>query len=136
MAITKDLEIKINNDQASFTEKFYLYQHDRGIELNIKLSLSKMQIGRKNTSLMTESSPVTCGATILKPNGVAIVRNNLSMLDNIVKFVIDKELTDDFDEIGIYSVQFHLYDEEDNRITIPPVTFEVKSLIGTVENNR
>ena len=52
MAITKDLEIKINNDQASFTEKFYLYQHDRGIELNIKLSLSKMQIGRKTVRLI------------------------------------------------------------------------------------
>ena len=36
MAIYKNLEIKINNDQASFTEKFYLYQYDRGIELNIK----------------------------------------------------------------------------------------------------
>ena len=51
MAITKDLEIKINNDQASFTEKFYVYQYDRGIELNIKVSLSKMQIGGRNTSL-------------------------------------------------------------------------------------
>lgn len=34
MAITKNLEIKINRDQASFSENFYIYQNDRGIELN------------------------------------------------------------------------------------------------------
>ena len=135
MAISKNLEIKINNDQASFTEKFYLYQYDRGIELNIKISLSKMQI-RNNTSLISDLSGATCGAIILKPDASIIRRNNLAMVDNVIKFVIDKELTDDLDEIGVYSVQFHLYDEEDNRITIPPVTFEVKPLIGTVPNTR
>ena len=31
MAISKNLELKINNDQASFNEKFYVYQNDRGI---------------------------------------------------------------------------------------------------------
>ena len=131
MAISKDLEIKINNDQASFTEKIYLYQSDRGIELNIKISLSKMQI-RSNASLLSDFNGATCGAIILKPNGDVISRKNLSMIDNVVKFVIDRELTDDLDEIGIYSIQFHLYDEDDNRITIPPVTFEVNPLIGTV----
>ena len=39
MAITKDLEIKISGDKATFTEKFYIYQHDRGIELNIKVGV-------------------------------------------------------------------------------------------------
>lgn len=136
MAITKDLEIKINNDQASFTERFYLYQNDRGIELNIKVSLSKLQIGSKNTSLIAELDGATCGAIILKPNGTVIGRNNLTIVDDVIKFVIDKDLTDDLDEIGTYSVQFHLYDGEDNRITIPPVTFEVKALIGLIPNTR
>lgn len=136
MAITKDLEIKINNDQASFTERFYLYQNDRGIELNIKVSMSKLQIGSKNTSLIAELDGATCGAIILKPNGTVIGRNNLAIVDDVIKFVIDKDLTDDLDEIGTYSVQFHLYDGEDNRITIPPVTFEVKALIGLIPNTR
>ena len=136
MAITKDLEIKINNDQASFTERFYLYQNDRGIELNIKVSLSKLQIGNKSTSLISELDGATCGAIILKPNGTVIGRNNLTIVDDVIKFVIDKDLTDDLDEIGTYSVQFHLYDGEDNRITIPPVTFEVKALIGLIPNTR
>lgn len=136
MAITKDLEIKINGDQASFTEKFYVYQYDRGIELNIKVSLSKIQIGSRNTSLIAELDGASCGAVILKPNGTVIRRDSIPIVDDVIKFTIDRSLTDDLDEIGTYSIQFHLYDGEDNRITIPPVTFEVKSLIGIVPNTR
>ena len=44
MAISKNLEIKINNDQASLNEKFYVYQNDRGIDLYIKISMSRLQI--------------------------------------------------------------------------------------------
>ncbi len=136
MAITKDLEIKINNDQASFTERFYLYQNDRGIELNIKVTLSKLQIGSRNTSLIAELDGASCGAVILKPNGAVIGRDSIPIVDDVIKFTIDRSLTDDLDEIGTYSIQFHLYDGEDNRITIPPVTFEVKSLIGVIYATR
>lgn len=136
MAITKDLEIKINNDQASFTERFYLYQNDRGIELNIKVTLSKLQIGSRNTSLIAELDGASCGAVILKPNGTVIGRDSIPIVDDVIKFTIDRSLTDDLDEIGTYSIQFHLYDGEDNRITIPPVTFEVKSLIGVIYATR
>ena len=40
---------------------------------------------------------------------------------------------DELDEIGIYNIQFHFYDNEDNRITIPPVQFEVKELLGVIK---
>lgn len=132
MAISKDLEIKISGDQAAFSEKFYIYQNDRGIELNIKVSMPKLQIGRRNTSLLAELENASGGAIILKPNGDIVFQNNITVSDDLIKFTIDKELTDDLDEIGIYHVQFHLYDGEDNRITIPPVAFEVKGLLAVI----
>ena len=52
MAITKELELKINGDQAAFTEKFYIYQHDRGIDLSIKVSMPKLQINKKKASML------------------------------------------------------------------------------------
>ena len=136
MAISKNLEIKINNDQASFTEKFYLYQYDRGIELNIKISMPKLQISKKNTSLLAELEGASGGAIILKPNGDVVGQKDIVIADNVIKFTITHELTDELDEIGMYQVQFHLYDGEDNRITIPPVEFEVKGLIGVIPNTR
>ncbi len=39
-------------------------------------------------------------------------------------------MTDEFAEIGTYSVQIHLYDSSGNRITIPPINFYVKELIA------
>ena len=132
MAITKDLEIKINGDKAAFTENFYIYQNDRGIELNIKVSMPKLQIGKRNTSLLAELEEASGGAIILKPNGDIVFQNNITVSDELIKFTIDHELTNDLDEVGVYHIQFHLYDGEDNRITIPPVEFEVKGLLAII----
>lgn len=133
MAITKDLEIKINGDQAAFTEKFYIYQNDRGIELNIKVSVPKLQV-KRNVSLLSDLEGATCGAIILKPNGDIISQGDIVISDDVIKFTINHELTNDLDEVGIYKIQFHIYDSEDNRITIPPVSFEVKGLLGIIPN--
>ena len=134
MAITKELEIKINGDKAAFTEKFFIYQNDRGIELNIRVNMSKLQISTGGTSLLSDLEGGVCGAIILKPNGQVIGKSGLSISNGAIKFVIDHDLTNDLDEVGIYKIQFHLYDNEDNRITIPPVSFEVKDLIGIIPN--
>lgn len=134
MAITKNLEIKINRDQASFSENFYIYQNDRGIELNIKVTIPKLQISKQNTSLLSELNGSSCKAIILKPNGEIIGRDNLAIINDVIKFTIDHELTDEIDEVGMYKVQFQLYDTENNRITIPPVSFEVKALLGIIPN--
>ena len=134
MAITKNLEIKINGDTATFTEKFYIYQNDRGIDLNIKVTIPKLQISKQNTSLLAKLNGSLGKAIILKPNGEVIGRDNIVITNDVIKFTIDHELTNEIDEVGIYKVQFHLYDNEDNRITIPPVEFEVKGLLGIIPN--
>ena len=130
MAIYKNMDIKISNEQAMFNEKFYVYQNDRGIDLYIKISMSRLQIGNKNISLLSELEGATAAATILKPNNTIIGRSELEIVDDTLRFTIDKTLTDELDEIGMYKLQFHLYDGQNNRITIPPVEFEVKQLIG------
>lgn len=132
MAISKNLEIRINNDQAVLNEKFYVYQYDKGIDLYIKINASKLQIGSKNVSLLSEFGDARAGVTILKPDGNVIGKSNLSVENEQVKFTIDSSLTDEIIEVGTYKMQFHLYDGEDNRITIPPVEFEVKPLIGII----
>lgn len=130
MAIVKDLEIKISGDKAKFNECFYVYQYDRGIDLNIKIVMSKVQIGSKDISLLSGLEDSFAGVRILKPSGEIINREKVVIEDNNVKFTIDHDLTDELNEIGFYKLQFHLFDNAGNRITIPPVEFEVKPLIG------
>ena len=132
MAISKNLEIKINNDTATFNENFYIYQYDRGIDLYIKVSIHKLQIRNRNISMLSELEEAKAGVTILAPNGKIMGEYNLEVVNDAIKFRIDKELTDEMDEIGIYKMQFHLYDGNDNRITIPPVAIEVKELMGVL----
>ena len=132
MAIYKNMDIKISDGIAKLNERFYVYQNDRGVELHLKIDLfgTTFRSNRRRLSFSNES--VFVGATILKPNGSVIGRDKIEIEDNTIKFIIDKDLTDDIDEIGIYKIQFHLYDDEDGRITIPPVEFEVRQLIGIV----
>ena len=134
MAITKDLEIKINGDKAAFNEDFYVYQNDRGIDLNIKVSMPKIQIGTRSTSLLSDLEDALASVRILKPDGEVISREKVPIDNDRIKFTIDKSLTDELNEIGFYKLQFHIFDQLDNRITIPPVQFEVKALIGLFQN--
>ena len=134
MAITKDLEIKINGDKAAFSEDFYVYQNDRGIDLNIKVSMPKIQIGTRSTSLLSDLEDALASVRILNPDGEVISREKVPIDNDRIKFTIDKSLTDELNEIGFYKLQFHIFDQLDNRITIPPVQFEVKALIGLFQN--
>lgn len=135
MSIIKNLEIKINNDTASLSEDIYVYQKDRGIDL--KLKINQIRTNQRSTirSSIFDSENIYASATIMKPNGELIGKRKSAVEDNIITFTIDKEFTDQMDEIGTYKVQFHLYDGEDSRITIPPIKFEVKELIGEVDDN-
>jgi len=135
VSITKDLEIKISNGEAKLNENVYIYQNDRGIELKLKLNLISTNYRSAIKSSLFETSVIFAGATILKPNGEVIGRDRTVVEDDTITFKIDKDFTDHVDEIGVYKIQFHLYDTEDNRLTIPPIEFEVKELLGIINED-
>lgn len=135
MSITRNLDIKISNGEAKLSEEVYVYQKDRGVELKLKLNLFRINHRSAVRSSLFEASTLFAGATILKPNGQVISREKVEVIDNIITFTIDEDFTDQVDEIGIYKIQFHLYDLENNRISIPPIQFEVKELLGHVNED-
>ena len=135
MSIVKNLEIKINNDEARLSENVYVYQNDRGVQLKLKLNLVRTNYRSAVKSSFFESNDILASATILKPNGSVIGKSKSVVINDTITFTIDREFTDQVDEIGVYKVQFHLYDSENNRITIPPVEFEVKELLGFIDES-
>ena len=132
MSIIKNLEVKIKNGEAKLNEEVYVYQRDRGVELKIKLNMIEINSISSERLTLFEVNTMYAGATILKPNGDIIGRRKTIVKDNTITFTIDKEFTDEVDETGVYKIQFHLYDDDDNRITIPPIQFEVKELLGFI----
>ena len=133
MSIIRDLELKVSNGEARLNEDIYVYQKDRGVELRFKLDFIRNNYRSTVRSLLFDVKDVYVAATILKPNGSLISRKKSTVVDNTIIFTIDKSFTDEVDEIGTYKIQFHLYDEDDNRITLPPISLEVKELLGVID---
>ena len=121
--ITKNVTIKITDDRATLSEKIILYKNDKGIDVYFTLSGFSYKFNKDNLS------GVAVDARLLKPSGDVITINNLTISGtNKIKFTIDGTMTDELSEIGKHKLQISLYDDstKKNRITIPPVEFEVK----------
>ena len=121
--ITKNVNIKITDDRATLSEKIILYKNDKGIDIYFTLSGFSYKFNKDNLS------GVAVDARLLKPSGDIITVDNLSISGtNKIKFSIDATMTDELSEIGKHKLQISLYDDstKTNRITIPPVEFEVK----------
>ena len=121
--ITKNVTIKITDDRATLSEKIILYKVDKGIDIFFTLSGFSYKFNKDNLS------GVAVDARMLKPSGDVITVNNLAVSGtNKIKFTIDNTMTDELTEIGKHKLQISLYDDlsKTNRITIPPIEFEVK----------
>ena len=121
--ITKNVIIKITGDKATLSEKIILYRDDKGIDIYFTLSGFSYKFNKDNLS------GVVVDAKILKPSGDVVTISNLSISGaNKIKFTIDNTMTDEIVEIGKQKLQISLYDDstKTNRITIPPIEFEVK----------
>ena len=75
---------------------------------------------------------VAVDGRLMKPSGSIIAVSNMSISGtNKIKFTIDQTMTDELTEVGTHALQISLYDDisKTNRITMPPITFEVKQLL-------
>ena len=125
MSIQRDVTLTVNGSRSTLDSNIYLYMNDGSITLNIKI-LNLAYIINSLTSPVRIAS-----ATVLKPNGnESFTVTNLKVDGDKIIFDISNYMTDEINEVGIYRVQIHLYDDAENRVTIPPFKFYVKPVIG------
>lgn len=125
MAISRNVTVTINGTKATVDSKIHVYSNDRGIDLHINLVNFDYVIRSLNQDVLKAS------ARVLKPNRKEYFDiDTLRVEDKTIIFTITQAMTDEFDEIGRYSVQIHLFDLEGNRITIPPIDFYVNELVA------
>lgn len=121
--ITKNVNIKITDDRAVLSEKIIMYQNDKGIDIYFTISGFNYKFNKDNLT------GVAVDGRLAKPSGEIITVNNMSISGtNKIKFTIDDTMTDELTEIGTHKLQISLYDDatKTNRVTMPPITFEVK----------
>ena len=125
MANSRNVTVTINGTKATVDSKIHVYSNDRGIDLHISLVNFDYVIRSLNQDVLKAS------ARVLKPNRKEYFDiDTLRVEDKTIIFTITQAMTDEFDEIGRYSVQIHLFDLEGNRITIPPIDFYVNELVA------
>lgn len=123
MSISREVSVKVLNDKSTLDSKIHIFRNDRGIDLYIKLVNFSFIISKLKTPVRE------AGATVLKPNNEKFEIEKLNIEEDRIKFTITHEMTDELQEIGTYKIQIHLYDELDNRISVPFIDFYVNPLI-------
>ena len=131
MAIKRDVKVVIVNEESKLQEHIYVYQNDRGIDLYFDIVENKFTFtGTQSENIISRNAEIMyAGLTVRKPDGTGFFRPILPIEENRVIFRIEHEHTNDFEEIGMYELQIHLYDKFDNRVSLPPFKLEVKPLV-------
>lgn len=124
MSITKKLVVTLEDDVATPSERIFIYKGDVGVDIIIELE----NFNYKIDSISEKNMINRIEAYFKTPQG--IVKQYNDEVDVIngdrIKFSFSKNVINDMQIIGQYELQFHLFDKEDNRITIPSYYFYVK----------
>ena len=124
MSITKKLVVTLEDDVATPSERIFIYKGDVGVDIIIEL----VNFNYKIDSISEKNMINRIEAYFKTPQG--IVRQYNDEVDVLngdrIKFSFSKNVINDMQIIGQYELQFHLFDKENNRITIPSYYFYVK----------
>ena len=137
--IERTMTLTIKDNQATLNGKLIFYLGDCGVRINFVIQDVKYAFNQSNV-LGELGGDVKVLGYARKPNGsVFNLNTNNNLLadtnENIVKFTLTNDLTDEMDEVGTYTIQLVLqsYEGEEvvGQLTLPPFQFEVRdSLMG------
>ena len=127
--IKRELTITVKDKTSVLDEKLYLFQNDRNIDLYFTIMNFKFDFLTASQSIeniVEKTNARYSTVKVLKPNGEKFINNEKSPIENNkVLFTITREFIDEVQEIGVYKLQISLYDDQQGKITIPYIEFEV-----------
>lgn len=127
--IKRDLHITVKDNISVLNESLYLFQNDRNIDLYFTISNVKfdfLMVTQSSENMVEVTNAKYSTIRVLKPNGTKIISDSkLPIEDNKVMFTITEDFIDNLDEIGKYKLQISLYDDQNGKITIPHIEFDV-----------
>lgn len=127
--ITKNINLTIQGEEAVLSQKIVLFRNDDGIRLQFKIQQTQYKFDKTPIDLVNVFNAQSSNILVVKPNKQYFTTELEDINNNIVTFVINKNMIDELEELGEYNLQIHLYDNSNNRLTLPPVKFLVKDTI-------
>ena len=142
--ITRDLVLTVSNNKSTLNEALTIFRGDRGIVLSVKIQEYKFKFNRKVTSdVIKDNTSIAYARTLVhKPNpednhSTCFEVPITEVKDDTVEIPITADWCDELSEIGTYRLQIQLYGEDpvNERVSIPPVEFNVEDLLCSVSEN-
>ena len=123
--ISRNFDLVLRGNDARLREKIYVYRGDYGIDLKFNILDSLDYYLSERNDL--EGTAVTILFT--NPSGDSMYTTESTIHEGFVTFRITEDMTDDFEEIGEYTLQIRLIGR-DYRVTIPAFKFNVSPIIS------
>ena len=113
--------VAVGNQESIIDSPIVLYRGDREVEVEFTLTGNKYTFS--NGGNVIKSVNATHGQLVLNtPTGENAFSEVTECHDGKVVFIITKEMIDELIEVGFYSFQIRLFDENQvSRVSIPPV---------------
>ena len=132
--------IKISNNVSKMDSTIVLYRGDKNVEIRFTILQSPFKYSNTVATNVIESTNASYGQLVIKtPNDKPPIFSEVSATkEGTVLFTITKEMIDEIEELGVYTFQIRLLDEnKQSRVTIPPVEngIEIKEPIAIEDDN-
>lgn len=116
-------KVTIKNYQATIDKTIVLYRGDRNVEIQFEILESLYRQYKVEGSNMILNLDASYGQLVIqKPDYTHILSGIVPTQDGKVIFTIPGELIDETIEVGRYTFQIRLYnDDQTSRVTLPPV---------------
>ena len=116
-------KVTIKNYQATIDKTIILYRGDRNVEIQFEILESVYrQYKVEGTNVILNLNASYGQLVIQKPDNTHILGDIVPTQDGKVIFTIPGELIDETVEVGQYTFQIRLYnDNKTSRVTLPPV---------------
>lgn len=133
--ISRQVQVKIKQNEATIKDPIVLYEGDYGVELYFTFFKFQYKFSPTGENILSTINDDILEAytTIVNPLGDELSQQNGEVVDDTIKFVVTKDLTDELTEIGQYKLQFHLVCDH-SEVSIPPVQFTVHERLKGVQD--
>ena len=116
-------KVTIKNYQATIDKTIILYRGDKNVEIQFEILESVYRQYRvEGTNVILNLNASYGQLVVQKPDHTHILGDIVPTQDGKVIFTIPGELIDETVEVGQYTFQIRLYnDDQTSRVTLPPV---------------
>ena len=134
--IFTEKKITINNNECKIDSPVVLYRGDYNVEVRFTIVSSPYKYSNKQETNVIEQTEASYGQLVIKtPNNNAPIFSEITATKRgAITFTITAEMIDEISEVGDYTFQIRLLDEnKESRATIPEVKngIEIREPIAT-----